>query len=186
MSHCRKRSVTTRTEDQFEFARVEIIEEWRMIPETTEYIDLGSGIRKVYREGEIALETFSLLATFQELSKRLCCSGKANSVKFTQTQCRLCELFLGAELCYSTDSRISNPSLSSLSYRKGRRYSQGVRGNVVDQQPFLHASVEHLSSFILLEFDCYQQAPTPHILISECRAFNCCNRSKRNSPFRRT
>ncbi|MGI5836446.1 MAG: hypothetical protein ACOX87_08135 [Chloroflexota bacterium] len=42
------------TEDQFEFARVEIIEEGEMIPETTEYIDLGSGIRKVYREGEIA------------------------------------------------------------------------------------------------------------------------------------
>lgn len=42
------------TEDQFEFARVDIIEEGEIIPETTEYIDLGSGIRRIHREGEIA------------------------------------------------------------------------------------------------------------------------------------
>lgn len=42
------------TEDQFELARVDIVEEGERVPETTEYIDLGSGVRRVHARGEIA------------------------------------------------------------------------------------------------------------------------------------
>lgn len=42
------------SEEQFEFARVDVVEEGEPIPETTEYIDLGSGVRRVYKRGETA------------------------------------------------------------------------------------------------------------------------------------
>ncbi len=42
------------TEEQFQLARVDVIEEGETIPETTEYIDLGSGIRRVHHRGETA------------------------------------------------------------------------------------------------------------------------------------
>ncbi|MHB1158777.1 MAG: hypothetical protein ACYC66_15880 [Chloroflexota bacterium] len=42
------------TEEQFELARVDIVEEGEWIPETTEYVDLGSGIRRVHQRGETA------------------------------------------------------------------------------------------------------------------------------------
>lgn len=42
------------TPDQFELARVDVIEEGEIVPETTEYIDLGSGTRKVHERGTIA------------------------------------------------------------------------------------------------------------------------------------
>lgn len=42
------------TEDQFEFARVDIIQEGEIVPETTEYIDLGSGVRRIHQRGEVA------------------------------------------------------------------------------------------------------------------------------------
>lgn len=42
------------TPDQFEFARIDVVEEGEIVPETTEYIDLASGIRKVFSRGERA------------------------------------------------------------------------------------------------------------------------------------
>ncbi len=42
------------SEDQFQLARVDVVEEGETIPETTEYIDLGSGVRKVHHRGEPA------------------------------------------------------------------------------------------------------------------------------------
>ncbi|MCL4370529.1 MAG: hypothetical protein M1380_06435 [Chloroflexi bacterium] len=49
------------TEEQFQLARVDVIEEGETIPETTEYIDLGSGVRRVHHRGEAA--TGNLLPT---------------------------------------------------------------------------------------------------------------------------
>jgi len=49
------------TEEQFRLARVDIIEEGEIVPETTEYVDLGSGVRRVHRRGELA--TGNLLPT---------------------------------------------------------------------------------------------------------------------------
>ena len=42
------------TADQFDLARVDIIQPGEEIPETTEYIDLASGIRRVHRRGDVA------------------------------------------------------------------------------------------------------------------------------------
>lgn len=42
------------TEDQFELARVDMIREGEIVPETTEYIDLASGVRLVHQQGEEA------------------------------------------------------------------------------------------------------------------------------------
>jgi len=42
------------TEHQFELASVDIVEEGEIIPETTEYIDLASGVRKIHHWGEVA------------------------------------------------------------------------------------------------------------------------------------
>lgn len=49
------------TEEQFQLAWVDVVEEGEIIPETTQYIDLGSGVKRVYRRGEIA--TSNLLPT---------------------------------------------------------------------------------------------------------------------------
>ncbi|GEM_PF-4358204 len=58
------------TEDQFELARVDIVAEGDIIQETTEYIDLGSGMRKIHHKGDIApgnlLPTHDLSGAFGE------------------------------------------------------------------------------------------------------------------------
>jgi len=42
------------TEEQFDLARADIISEGETIPETTEYIDLGSGMIKIHDKGDLA------------------------------------------------------------------------------------------------------------------------------------
>ncbi len=42
------------SEDQFELAKVDILEPGETIPETTEYVDLATGVRKIYRTGDAA------------------------------------------------------------------------------------------------------------------------------------
>lgn len=42
------------SEEQFLLARVDIVAAGEVIPETTEYIDLGSGVRRIHERGEIA------------------------------------------------------------------------------------------------------------------------------------
>ena len=42
------------SEEQFDLARVDVVEEGEPVPESTEYVDLGSGIRRIYRRGDIA------------------------------------------------------------------------------------------------------------------------------------
>jgi hypothetical protein len=49
------------SEEQFELSWVDIVREGEIVPETTEYVDLGSGIRRVHRRGELA--TGNLLPT---------------------------------------------------------------------------------------------------------------------------
>ena len=61
------------TEEQFQLSMVDIIEEGERIPETTEYVDLGSGIRRVHQQGELA--TSNLLPTHDLSGAR----GKDNS-----------------------------------------------------------------------------------------------------------
>ena len=42
------------TEEQFDLAKVDVVEAGEMVPGTTEYIDLATGVRRTYRDGEIA------------------------------------------------------------------------------------------------------------------------------------
>jgi hypothetical protein len=42
------------TEDQFDLARVDIVAEGKRVPETTEYVDLATGVRRIHHRGEIA------------------------------------------------------------------------------------------------------------------------------------
>ncbi len=42
------------TEEQFDLAKVDVVETGEMVPETTEYIDLATGVRRTYRAAEIA------------------------------------------------------------------------------------------------------------------------------------
>ncbi len=42
------------TEEQFQLARVDIVQEGESVPETTEYVDLGSGVRRIHHRGELA------------------------------------------------------------------------------------------------------------------------------------
>ncbi len=42
------------SEDQFDLARVDIVYEGESVPETTEYVDLGTGVRRVHHAGELA------------------------------------------------------------------------------------------------------------------------------------